>query len=663
MPFTKFTNLDFDQIKSQIKSYLRANSNFKDFDFEGSNFSVLIDTLAYNTYITAFNSNMIVNESFLDSATLRENVVSLARNIGYVPRSRSAAKAQVSFSINTTSTTPTLTLAAGLVCIGASENQTITFSIPSNITTTVNNGVATFNNIDILQGTYLSKQFLVDGSLDQRFLLDNSFIDSSTIVVNVKGPNDTGLGREFSLADNILNIDATSETYLIQEVQDEKYELLFGDGYFGKKLENGTIITATYIVTDGIGGNGSTNFSYAGRVLDSSDVPVVPTNTISITTNQSAANGGDIESINSIKYFAPRIYASQYRAVTARDYEAIIQSIYPNTESVSVVGGEELDPPEFGQVLISIKPKNGDFVSDFDKQNIQSKLKNYALSGINQKIIDLKVLFVEIDSAVYYNSSQVTNVNDVKSTIISVLNSFSSSSINQFGGRFRYSKLGQIIDDSDQSITSNITRVIIRRNLKALLNQSAQYELCYGNKFKRDSGGFNIKSTGFTLANQTGTLYFTDVPNTDNSMGTLSVVKESTDSNKFTVVIKSAGSIDYDKGEIIVNTLNITSTAQPNNVIEIQAFPDSNDVIGLKDLYLSFSIADSTINMVKDTISSGEQISGVGYKTTSSSLNGNLKRGDTSVTLTPSVSTSTTSSSNMSTNTTTSGSSSSGGGY
>ena len=663
MPFTKFTNLDFDQIKSQIKSYLRANSNFKDFDFEGSNFSVLIDTLAYNTYITAFNSNMIVNESFLDSATLRENVVSLARNIGYVPRSRSAAKAQVSFSINTTSTTPTLTLAAGLVCIGASENQTITFSIPSSITTTVNNGVATFNNIDILQGTYLSKQFLVDGSLDQRFLLDNSFIDSSTIVVNVKGPNDTGLGREFSLADNILNIDATSETYLIQEVQDEKYELLFGDGYFGKKLENGTIITATYIVTDGVGGNGSTNFSYAGRVLDSLNVPVVPTNTILITTNQSAANGGDIESINSIKYFAPRIYASQYRAVTARDYEAIIQSIYPNTESVSVVGGEELDPPEFGQVLISIKPKNGDFISDFDKQNIQSKLKNYALSGINQKIIDLKVLFVEIDSAVYYNSSQVTNVNDVKSKVISVLNTFSSSSINQFGGRFRYSKLGQIIDDSDQSVTSNITRVIIRRNLKALLNQSAQYELCYGNKFKRDSGGFNIKSTAFTLANQSGTLYFTDVPNTDNRMGTLSIVKESTESDKFTVVIKSAGSVDYDKGEIIVNTLNITSTAQPNNVIEIQAFPDSNDVIGLKDLYLSFSVADSTINMVKDTISSGEQISGVGYKTTSSSLNGNLKRGDTSVTLTPSVSTSTTSSSNMSTNTTTSGSSSSGGGY
>ena len=661
MPFTKFTNLDFDQIKAQIKGYLRANSDFKDFDFDGSNFSVLIDTLAYNTYITAFNSNMVVNESFLDSATLRENVVSLARNIGYVPRSRSAAKATISFTINTTSNTPTLTLAAGLVCVGASEDTTVMFSIPSSITTTVNNGVATFDNIEVFQGTFLRKQFLVDGSLDQRFLLDNSFIDSSTIVVKVAGVSEAGtLGREYSLAQNILNIDSTSETYLIQEVQDEKYELLFGDGYFGKKLENGAIITATYIITDGKDGNGSANFSYSGRVLDSIGNPVVPTNNISITTNSSAANGGDIESIDSIKYFAPRIYASQYRAVTARDYEAIIQSIYPNTESVAVVGGEELDPPEFGQVLISIKPKNGDFVSDFDKQNIQSKLKNYSLSGINQRIIDLKVLYVEIDSAIYYNSSQVTNVNEVKSKVTNVLNTFSTSNINKFGGRFKYSKLGQIIDNADSSITSNITRVIIRRNMKVLLNQSAQYEICYGNSFKKNIGGFNIKSTGFTVADQTGTLYFTDVPDATGDMGVLSVVKESTESNEFTVVVKSAGTVDYKKGEIIINTLNITSTVQPNNIIEIQAFPDSNDVIGLKDLYLSFSVSDSTINMVKDTISSGEQISGVGYKTTSSYLNGSLKRGDTS-TATATVSTTTTTTST--TTSTSSGTSSSGGGY
>ena len=661
MPFTKFTNLDFDQIRVQIKSYLRANSNFKDFDFEGSNFSVLIDTLAYNTYITAFNSNMIVNESFLDSATVRENVVSLARNIGYVPRSRSAAKANISFSFNTTSTSPTATLSAGLVCVGTIENSNYVFSIPNDIVTTIVNGVATFDNIDVFQGTFLRKQFVVDGSLDQRFILDNSFIDSSTIVVKVKGLSDTGtLGREYTLSNNILNVDSTSEIYLIQEARDERYELLFGDGYFGKKLENGAVISATYIITDGKDGNGPTNFSYSGRVVDDLGNPIVPSNNITITTNSAAANGGDIESVDSIKYFAPRIYASQYRAVTARDYEAIIQSIYPNTESVAVVGGEELDPPEFGQVLISIKPKNGDYVSDFDKQNIQSKLKNYSLSGINQRIIDLKVLYVEIDSAVYYNSSQVSNVNEVKSKVMRVLNTFSTSNINKFGGRFKYSKLGQIIDGSDVSITSNITRVIIRRNLKCLLNQSAQYELCYGNSFKKNMSGFNIKSTGFTLANQTGTLYFTDVPDATGDMGVLSVVRQSSDSNEYTVIVKSAGSIDYKKGEIIVNTLTITSTVKANNIIEIQAFPDSNDVIGLKDLYLSFSVADSTINMVKDTISSGEQISGVGYKTTSSYLNGSLKRGDTS-TAVASVSTTTTTTST--TTSTSSGSTSSGGGY
>ena len=642
MPFTKFTNLDFDQIKTQIKSYLRANSDFKDFDFEGSNFSALIDTLAYNTYITAFNSNMVVNESFLDSATIRENVVSLARNIGYVPRSRSAAKAQVSFPFNTTSTAATATLSAGLVCVGTVENTNYLFSIPNDVVTTIVNGVATFNNIDVYQGTFLRKQFVVDGSLDQRFLLDNSFIDSSTIVVKVKGLSDTGLGREYLKADNILNIDSTSEIYLLQEAKDERYELLFGDGYFGKKLENGAVITVTYIITDGKDGNGPTNFSYSGRVVDDLGNAIVPSSNISLTTNSAASNGGDIESIDSIKYFAPRIYASQYRAVTARDYEAIIQSIYPNTESVAVVGGEELDPPEFGQVLISIKPKNGDFVSDFDKQNIQSKLKNYSLSGINQKIIDLKVLYVEIDSAVYYNSSQVSNVNEVKSKVMSVLSTFSTSNINKFGGRFKYSKLGQIIDGSDSSITSNITRVVIRRNMKCLLNQSAQYEICYGNAFKKNAGGFNIKSTGFTLANQTGTLYFTDVPDATGNMGVLSVVKESSESDEYTVVAKSAGTVDYTKGEIIINTLNVTSTVAANDVIEIQAFPDSNDVIGLKDLYLSFSVSDSTINMVKDTISSGEQISGVGYKTTSSYLNGSLKRGDTSTTTTSSTTTTTT---------------------
>ena len=636
MPFTKFTNLDFDQIKTSIKDYLRANSNFTDFDFEGSNFSVLIDTLAYNTYITAFNSNMIVNESFLDSATLRENVVSLARNIGYVPRSRSAAQATVNFNVPTTSSSATMTLQAGLVCVGATNDSNYIFSIPEDVTTTISSGVGSFTDLKIYQGTFLKKTFVVDGSIDQRFVLDNSFIDSSTIVVKVKGLSDTGDGREYSLANNILNLNATSEIYLIQEVQDEKYELLFGDGYFGKKLETGSIITVSYIITDGKNGNGASNFSFSGRVTDSDDNIIVPSGSITVSTVNSAANGGDIEPIESIKYFAPRIYASQYRAVTNRDYEAIIQSIYPNTESVSVVGGEELDPPQYGNVFISIKPKNGNFVSDFDKNNILTRLKEYSISGINQQIVDLKVLYVEIDTAVYYNSSQVTSVNDLKTNVTSVLNTFSSSNINQFGGRFKYSKLCQTIDNVDDAISSNITRVKIRRNLNALIETPGQYELCYGNRFHINPEGFNIKSTGFTIAGSAELYYFTDVPNKKgdgtldgSGKGILTVTRDIRDSSGNYMIdrtLNPVGTVDYVKGELIINTITITSTVESNNIIEIQAVPESNDVIGLKDLYLSFDVSNSTINMVRDTITSGEQTSGVGYKSTSSYLNGELKR-------------------------------------
>ena len=628
MPITKFTNLDFDQIKVQIKDYLRANSNFTDFDFEGSNFSVLIDTLAYNTYITAFNSNMTVNESFLDSATLRENVVSLARNIGYVPRSRAAAKAEISFSVTIADTqTSTLDLEAGLVCVGSSNDTNFVFSVPEKIVTTVDsNQNATFNNITVYQGSFLQKSFVVDGSLDQRFILDNSFIDSATIVVKIReSSNDISEGREYQVSDNILKIDKTSEVYFLQEVQDEKYELLFGDGFFGKKLETGNIIDVSYIITDGKEGNGASNFAFSGRFRDDNGNIEVPTNSITITTSQNAINGADIESVDSIKYFAPRIYSSQYRAVTARDYEAIIQNIYPNTESVSVVGGEELDPPQFGNVVISIKPKNGDYISDFDRNTILSKLKQYSLSGINQKITDLKVLFVEIDSAVYYDTTKVTNIEDLKSRITNTLTSFKKSNINKFGGRFKYSKVCQIIDDVDNSITSNITRVIIRRNLKALLNTYAQYELCYGNKFHYSTEGFNIKSTGFKIAGSNDICYFTDTPR-DDGTGVISIVKEAQEGGKNTVVTKSAGTVDYVKGEILINTVNITSTIEPNNIIEVQAIPESNDVIGLSDLYLDFAVSKSAINMIKDTITSGEQISGIGYKTTSSYLNGELKR-------------------------------------
>jgi len=639
MPFTKFTNLDFDQIKTSIKDYIRANSDFTDFDYEGSNFSVLIDTLAYNTYITAFNSNMIVNESFLDSATLRENVVSLARNIGYVPKSRTAAQAEITFNVATSSSSPTMTLEAGLVCVGAQNNSSYVFSIPESITTTINSGVATFgsqtNPIVVYQGTYLNKTFTVDGSLDQTFILNNSFIDTSTIRVYVKGSADTGLGREYKRVDNILNINSISETYLIQEIQDEKYELLFGDGIFGKKLENDAIITVSYIITDGIDGNGPALFSWGGSVSNSVKQKLSPSSTPLITTVSSASNGGNIESIDSVKYFAPRLYSSQYRAVTGRDYESIIQQVYPNTESVSVVGGEELDPPEFGTVLLTIKPKNGEFVSDFDKRKILEDLKQYSLAGINQKILDLKLLYVELDSYVYYNPAQTTTPTALQTRISDALTTYSASKdINKFGGRFKYSKVLNVIDNIDTAITSNITKVKIRRNLKALTNSFAQYELCFGNQFHIDVAGKNIKSTGFKIVNQSSTVYLTDIPNKDykgdldgSGMGTLSVIKKDTRTDTEIVVVKSAGTVDYNRGEIILSTINIVSTSKPNNIVEVQAFPESNDVIGLTDLYLNFDMSNTAINMVKDTITSGEKISGVGFKVTSSYTNGALTRG------------------------------------
>ena len=640
MPYNNYANLDFDQIKTQIKDYLRSNSNFSGFDFDGSNFSVLIDTLAYNTYITSFNANMIVNESFLDSATLRENVVSLASNIGYTPRSKTAALSQISFDVTVPDNTTTVTLQPGLVCTGSLNESSFTFSTVDSITSTVRNNVASFSNINVYQGIYLSQVFLYDGSLDQRFILDNQNIDSSTIRVSIKKNGDSGIGIKYNLATELNDVTSESRIFFIREIQDERYELIFGDGIFGRKLgnahgsseEDGDTVTVQYLITDGDDGNGVSNFTFSGTLVNQNGGSIAPESSVLVTTDQSSINGSEIESLSSIKYYSPFSYSSQNRAVTARDYESLIKKIYPNTESVAVIGGEELDPPEFGTINISIKPKNGSFVSDFSKQLILSKLKTYAVSGINQKIVDLKVLYVEILSSVYYNNSLVSSSSTLKTSIIDNLNAYSNSiELNKFGGRFKYSKILQVIDKTDTSITSNITKVVLRRDLQVSSNQFAQYELCFGNQFHVNTSGFNIKSTGFFINGVTSKVYLTDVPNSDMRTGVISIVRENTSGNTdvFTVVKSSAGIVDYVKGEVILNTVNIVSTEKPNNIIEIQAFPESNDVVGLKDLYVSFSVADSTINMVRDVIASGDDISGIQFARdfyTSSYSNGNLKR-------------------------------------
>tara|TARA_B100000886_G_scaffold305093_1_gene236661 strand:- start:6930 stop:8996 length:2067 start_codon:yes stop_codon:yes gene_type:complete len=610
MAFGQYVNLDFDEIKSSIRDYLRANTNFTDYDFEGSNLSIIIDALAYNTYITAYNTNMAANECFLDSSTLRENVVSLARNIGYVPRSRRSARAKISFTVDGLVETSTLTLNAGLVCNGSGQNSNYIFSVPEGITVPVVNGVAEFNEIEIYEGTYVTQSFTVDTSLfNQRYILDNSFIDTSTIKVKVRSSESATSSVTYKQIDNIVGVTSTSSSYLLQEIEDERYELIFGDNVIAKKLSNDNFIEVTYIVTDGREGNGASEFSFVGNITNQDGASINAALISLISTNEKSRDGDEIESISSIKYYAPRIYSSQYRAVTASDYESVLGYIYPNVESVTAYGGEEMTPPRFGKVFISVKPRNGDFLSDQTKRELVQKLKSYAVAGIVPEFIDLKYLFVELQANPYYNPSLNDDSENLKTDVSNALTQYSRSiDVNKFGGRFKYSKAVSLIDSIDSSITSNITLVTIRRNLKAVLGRFAQYEICYGNMFHTQESSYNIVSTGFTIEGVTGTVYLADeVINREKGRIFFFTYNEGGTPN---IVKKNAGTVDYMHGEILIDTVNILSTVVANNVVEIQAIPHSNDVVGLRDLYVKFDMTNTTIKMIPDLIASGENTSG-----------------------------------------------------
>ena len=615
MSFNQFTNLDFASLRAQIKDYLRVNSEFADFDFEGSNFSTLIDLLAYNSYITAYNTNMAVNECFLDSATLRENVVSLARNIGYVPRSARSAQAVVNFSVDlSTNDTKILTLKAGQVALGIQQGSNYIFSIPDDfVATTGVNNIAAFDNLKIYEGIYLEKTFQIDYSQpNQRFILPNANIDATSIRVTVQSTTN----EIYSLYNNILQVDSTSKLFLIQEIEDEKYEILFGDGIIGKKPPAGSIISVSYIVTNGKLGNGARNFSFVGILRDDTDATV--TSGISVLrTSQKSENGDDIEDISTIKYLAPRIYSSQYRAVTANDYTGIIPFVYPNVDSVTAYGGEELDPPEYGKVFISIKPKDGSFLSQITKDDISRQLKQYSIAGIKPEIIDLKYLYVEVDTTVYYNTNATSEVSELLTAVTKTLTTYSQSSdINSFGGRFKYSKVIGLVDNSARGITSNITRVKMRRNILPELNTFATYELCYGNAFYDQPNGYGIRSTGFTVSGIDGTLYLGDIPTAGTTVGKLVFFKLV---NNLPLIVKNdAGTVDYVHGEINLDVVNITGASLSSGVIEVEAIPDSNDIIALKDLYLQLDVPNSTVSALPDVISSGENTSATAYVKTSS---------------------------------------------
>ena len=670
MPLVNFSNLDFDQIKTSIQDYLKANSNFTDYDYEGSNLSTIIDTLAYNTYINSYNANMVTNEVFIDSATLRENIVSLARNIGYVPRSRKAARATVSFFVDASDTNAvTLTLKAGLVLTTSQAfgNTSYTFSIPSDITVPVDSsGIASFNDIDVYEGTYIQQAFTYSSrNPNQKYILDNAGIDTSTLSVIVRESQSSSVSRKFRLSDSLFEVTSTSPVYFIQEISDERYELLFGDGTFGIALEDPNYVTASYIISSGANGNNLSNFTFSGRLLDNNDT-VVTSGISLISTIQPSYGGKSIESVDSIKKYSTQIYASQNRAVTAADYEAIIPTIYAETESVSAYGGEELSPPSYGKVFVSIKPFNGVFLSSSIKDNIKSALRKYTVAGIVPEIVDLKYIYVETDSSVYYNTNLAPSAASVRSTIQSnILNYSDSTDLNKFGARFKYSKFQNIIDNSSSAVTSNITTVNMRRDMEARLNQFAEYEICYGNRFYiKNHGhsatmngtviGYNIKSSGFAVSGISGTCYLGDKPNSDLKSGSVFLFKLEA-ANKPVVVKQNIGTIDYIKGEIKLNPINILSTQVvrgSTSLVEISATPYSNDVIGLQDLYLQLDNSNVTVNMIADNIASGNDVSGSNYKVSSSYSNGVLVRG-TPVVATNTTTSTTTTSGTMTTVTTT----------
>ena len=630
MSLVNVSSLDFAEIKESIKSYLRADGTFTDYDFEGSNFAVLLDTLAYNTYISSYNANMLTNEVFLDGATLRENVVSLARNLGYIPRSVTSARGVISFYLDLTSfaTNPvSVTLKKGIVATSSANyaGKNYVFTIPEDITVPVSSNTASFNEVTIYEGAYVQNTFTVDSSNKaQRYLLQNARIDTDQIRVEVRESRNSNITRVYKRANNLTTIKATDDVFFINEIADSRYELIFGDGSFGSKLKNGNYIVVTYIVTNGERANGINRFSFTGRFVDNNGSPIKLTSPL-VETIQGTAYGAPIESVESIKKLAPRVYASQNRAVTANDYEALIPQLYPEAESVSVFGGEDLEPPKYGKVFITVKPQNGSYLPNIVKDNIKTLLKGYAVAGIVPEFIDLKYLYIEYYSNVYYNQN-LGNADGLQSSISRNIEKYAASDeLNRYGSRFRYSKFLKLIDDTSPAITSNITSIAIRRDVKLTLNVFSENEICFGNKIHvKNQSGYNFKTSGVQVEGIAGTVYFSDLPSSDGMTGRIFAFKLNASSQPI-IVRQNVGVIDYERGEIKLNAINFTNTSKlkfGDNIMEVSVIPKSNDIIGLQDLYLQLDTTTSEVKMVADVISSGADLSGSQYIVSSSYLNG-----------------------------------------
>ena len=609
MAFNQVNALEFNQIKAQIKEYLRSQSQFSDYDFEGSSLSVLIDTLAYNTYYTSVNANLAVNEGFLETAVLRENVVKLARMIGYTPKSARSARTTVDITVQTPFPYPkSVTISAGLVLnFTGLDNNNFVFSIPTDITQSVDSltGIATFNDTVLYEGLYLTDTFVKNTAERQRFILTNERVDTTSLVVQVTSGTVT---EKYLQATDITKIDANSKVFFLEESEYQIPEILFGDGIVGKKLENGDVVTVKYTTSAGVGANGLKVFENIGTFRDSLNNAI--TSGITITATSFPDGGAEPETTEAIKFSAPKFYSAFGRAVSTRDYEAIIPQIYPNVASIACYGGEEAEPPEFGKVFLAIKPRNADKLSLSEKNSVLKKLREYSVAAIQPTIIDPSVLYVDLTSFVYYNPNITRKTPDqLKNLIITTLTVLNSSGeFNKFGGKFKYSKIQNIIDEAERSITSNITKVMMRKNVTVDLNTRVNYKICYGNRINQQTTtNPAVISSGFKIVGDDINTYYLN----DDGSGTLRLyyVKGT---GEFEYVDGLWGTVDYDMGEIVINDLIIQSTDVANNTLQIKATPKSNDLVSLRETYITMGIDNSVITVVEDTISSGSNLSGTG---------------------------------------------------
>ena len=598
MPYTQVANLDFENIKVTLKEYLRGQTDFTDYDFEGSALANLIDVLAYNTYYTAFNTNMVVNELFIDSATLRDNVVAIAKQLGYRPKSITSPTAYVSFTVNYSNpTTDTeLILKKGTGFIATYDNKIYQYVTIDDTKAQVANNVATFTDVSVVEGSQVVNNFIFNAAAKgQRFVLDNKNIDTNTIRVKVF-PGGGTFNEPYLVADNILGVDGNSKVFFLDEVEDGRYEVLMGDGVLGKKLEDQSLIEISYMTTAGPESNGVRTFVFNG-VLENPDGVSPSAFTTNITSTIASAGGEVQETTQKIKYTAPKAYGTQDRAVTSQDYEAIVRKVYPATSDIIIFGGEDQEPPEYGKVFIALKPTDQSYLTSLTKQKIIADLKKYVVASVEPKIIDPSILYVELTSKIYYNGSTTDQTtSQIRDKVITGVQSYlNTSDTEKFNGKFRHSKMVGVIDDSDNNINSNLTSVTMRKDFYPQLNSTFYYEVCFQNSFDKDCEEPVLSSTGFRV-----TEYPTFDVYLEDRDGKIILYSLDSVTGEKVVLDRDIGDIDYVKGELKMYALTIIRGSFFDNRISLRVKPLSNDIKAMREVYLDVDVPNSSFTAYKE---------------------------------------------------------------